>query len=88
MRRDVLTHKDYEKKYAGLEHTYFKRDSFRSRAAERGLNCDVFDGCVPDYVPNKFRFGTLLPEQLFSRFDRHIKPQFTGIPVDGDIQLD
>lgn len=60
MRRDALTQEDYEKKYAGLEHTYFQRDWFRSQAAACGFSCEVFDGCVPNYVPNKFRFCVLL----------------------------
>jgi len=59
LRRDALTQEEYDKKYAGLEHTYYQRDWFRSQAAARGLTCEVFDGCVPNYAQNKFRFGVL-----------------------------
>jgi trans-aconitate methyltransferase len=60
LRRDALTQEEYEKKYAGLEHTYYRRDWFKSQTAAFGLTCEVFDGCVPNYAQNKFRFGVLL----------------------------
>lgn len=59
-RREALTHDEYEKKYAGLEHTYYRRAWFRARAAAQGVSCEVFDGCVPGYVQNSFRFGVVL----------------------------
>lgn len=59
-RRDALTQEEYDQKYAGLEHTYYRRDWFRARAAARGISCDVFDGCVPGYAQNRFRFGVVL----------------------------
>lgn len=58
-RRDALTQVEYDKKYAGLEHTYYRRDWFRAQAAAHGISCEVFDGCVPDYAQNKFRFGVV-----------------------------
>jgi SAM-dependent methyltransferase len=60
MRRETLTQTNYAEKYAGLEHTYFERDWFRYQAEARGLSCEIFDGCIPNYIQNKYRFGVLL----------------------------
>jgi len=57
LRRDILSPEQYEKKYAGLHHTYYDRDWFSSIAAERGMRCEIFDGCIPNYAQNQFRFG-------------------------------
>ncbi len=59
LRRDTLTPEAYEKKYAGLAHTYYKRDWFKQQAILNGCSCEVFDGCVPNYAQNQFRFGVL-----------------------------
>jgi trans-aconitate methyltransferase len=59
-RRDILSPAEYEKKYAGLEHTYYDRTWFSAIAAERGMKCETFDGCVPRYAQNQFRFGCLI----------------------------
>ncbi len=60
LRRDLLTREEYEKKYAGLEHTYYRREWFAEIAAAHGCECELFDGCVPNYAQNRFRFGALL----------------------------
>ncbi|MDP3744463.1 MAG: class I SAM-dependent methyltransferase [Methylotenera sp.] len=60
LRRDKLSVEAYEKKYAGLEHTYYERDWFKQQAALHGCTSEVFDGCVPNYAQNKFRFGVLI----------------------------
>ena len=52
-RRTSLTVEEYEKKYSGLHHTYYERDWFVSLAAEYGLKCETFDGCVPNYAQNQ-----------------------------------
>ena len=62
MRCDMLTQEEYEKKYAGLAHTYYERDWFRVQSEAQGLKCEFFDGCVPNYVQNRFRFGCILRE--------------------------
>jgi trans-aconitate methyltransferase len=59
-RRDILSQVEYEKKYAGLEHTYYSRDWFRAQAEFHGLDCEVFDGCVRNYAQNQFRFGCII----------------------------
>ncbi len=60
LRRDTLTVEAYERKYAGLEHTYYERDWFKKQAALHGCACEAFDGCVPNYAQNQFRFGVLI----------------------------
>ena len=60
MRRDILIQDEYEKKYEGLRHTYYERDWFREQAKAQGLKCEFFDGCVPNYAQNRFRFGCII----------------------------
>jgi len=60
MRRDMLDPQQYKIKYAGLEHTYFARDWFKAYARAQGSKCELFDGCVPNYAQNRFRFGCIL----------------------------
>lgn len=60
LRRDTLSVETYENKYAGLEHTYYERDWFNQQALSYGYSCEVFDGCVPNYAQNQFRFGVLI----------------------------
>ena len=57
LRSDMLTKKEYQKKYAGLQHTYYDRDWFASVAKERDMKIEIFDGFVPNYAQNCFRFG-------------------------------
>jgi len=59
-RRDMLTTKEYEIKYAGLHHTYYDRDWFASIVKEHDIKIEIFNGCVPNYAQNKFRFGCLI----------------------------
>lgn len=63
LRRDILTQEEYEKKYANLEHTYYARDWFKAQAKALGLKCELFDGCVPNYVQNRFRFGCIIKKK-------------------------
>lgn len=60
LRRDLLSQEEYEKKYAGLEHTYYERAWFKDQAAALGCSCEIFDGCVPGYAQNRFRFGAII----------------------------
>ncbi len=60
LRRDLLSQEEYEKKYAGLEHTYYDRAWFNEQAVALGCSCETFDGCVPGYAQNKFRFGAII----------------------------
>ncbi len=60
VRRDILSPGEYEKKYAGLQHTYYARDWFDAQAKARELECELFDGCVSNYAQNRFRFGCII----------------------------
>jgi SAM-dependent methyltransferase len=61
IRRSMLSQDEYDKKYAGLEHTYYRRDWFNKQAsAVSDFSCETFDGCIPNYVQNNFRFGVVL----------------------------
>jgi trans-aconitate methyltransferase len=60
LRRSVLGPKEYEIKHRGLEHTYYAREWFMQRARARGLSVEIFDGCVPNYAQNRFRFGVIM----------------------------
>lgn len=60
IRRDALTQEAYEKKYAGLQHTYYARNWFEALAKQHGCACEVFDGCVPNYAQNPYRFGVII----------------------------
>jgi SAM-dependent methyltransferase len=60
LRREYLSPHEYEVKYAGLEHTYYARDWFKAQAEVHGHECQVFDGCLPGYAQNRFRFGCII----------------------------
>jgi SAM-dependent methyltransferase len=60
LRRGVLGPKEYDEKNRGLEHTYYTRAWFMQRAQTLGLSAEIFDGCVPNYAQNQFRFGVII----------------------------
>jgi len=60
LRRSMLSQEEYKIKYTGLEHTYYLRNWFRLQAKLFNLKCELFDGCVPNYAQNKFRFGCVI----------------------------
>lgn len=60
LRRAALTPEAYDKLYAGLPHTYFEREWFARVATDSGLRCELFDGCIPNYAQNRFRFGCII----------------------------
>lgn len=60
LRRDILSPEEYEKKYAGLNHTYYTRGGLAAMCTELGCTCETFDGCVPNYEQSQFRFGCLI----------------------------
>ena len=60
LRRGLLSQDDYDKKYAGLAHTYYNQDWFKQQAQRHGCSCEIFDGCVPNYAQNEFRFSVLI----------------------------
>jgi trans-aconitate methyltransferase len=60
IRRDKLSKEEYEKKYKGLEHTYYSKDWFKNKANQLNLNCNIIEGCVPNYAQNDYRFGVII----------------------------
>lgn len=60
LRRQALSQEEYDKKYKGLEHNYYDRNWFRQQAKKHGCYCELFDGCVPNYVQNEFRFNCII----------------------------
>jgi trans-aconitate methyltransferase len=60
LRRAHLPDNEYQKKYRGLAHTYYSRDWFKSEAKHLGFCCQTFDGCIPNYAQNQFRFGAII----------------------------
>lgn len=59
-RRAALSPAEYEKKYAGLDHTYYSREWFKQQAAARGLPCEIFGSCMPNYGQSEFRFNCVI----------------------------
>lgn len=60
LRRNIMSVEAYEKKYAGLHHTYYDREWFVNFAKDQGFQCEIFNGCIPNYQQNFFRFGCLI----------------------------
>lgn len=60
LRRDTLYSQSYNQKYAGLEHTYYGKDRFFNIAQALGMRCEIFDGLMPNYVQNQYRFGVVI----------------------------
>jgi trans-aconitate methyltransferase len=60
VRRAALPADEYEKKYAGLAHTYYDRDWFAAQAENATWICETLDGRIPNYAQNRFRFAALL----------------------------
>lgn len=60
MRRGKLTPGEYDKKYAGLEHTYFDRDWFSEQAAKHGAKCEIAQSFIPNSSQSRFRFNAFI----------------------------
>ena len=63
IRRSTLSKKEYDKKYANLKHTYYSKDWFMEIARKYDLSVTVFDGCVPNYAQNDYRFNVILSKK-------------------------
>jgi trans-aconitate methyltransferase len=59
MRRDKLSTKIYEEKYAGLEHLYYTREWFLDIAATYNMKCTIIPSPIPNYAQSEFRFGAV-----------------------------
>ncbi len=60
LRCGMMSLKEYEEKYKWLEHNYYARSWFVKQAEIFGLTCKIFDGCIPNYAQNRFRFGCII----------------------------
>ena len=60
LRRNALSQAEYEKKYKGLEHTYYSREWFVSQAVSRGLPCEIFGSCLPNSLQRPYRFNCMI----------------------------
>jgi hypothetical protein len=59
-RRGMLGPDEYDQKYRSLSHTYYRREWFAQRTGANVRSLEVFDGCVPNYEQNRFRFGVMM----------------------------
>lgn len=60
MRRGKLTPGEYDKKYAGLKHTYFDRDWFSQQAAKHGATCEIAQSFIPNSDQSRFRYNIII----------------------------
>lgn len=60
VRRGALGEEAYRRKYAGLEHRYYRRQGFVEAAARAGFEAEVFDQAIDGYAQSAFRFNCLL----------------------------
>jgi trans-aconitate methyltransferase len=60
MRRQMLSPKEYERKYRGLDHLYFPKSWFSDMAKALSMECNFLDIKIPGYAQSSFRFGVLL----------------------------
>ena len=61
IRREWLGEEEYERKYAGLEHTYYDPAWFLKWAGDHGVaGIDVIPSLIPNYAQKKFRFGCII----------------------------
>ncbi len=56
-RKDSIGIKEYEEKYSDYEHTFYDQDWFYKIAKEENCSLEIFDGLVPNYKQNSYRFG-------------------------------
>jgi SAM-dependent methyltransferase len=60
MRCGALGIDEYDKKYAGLMHTYYPRKWFKDIGTSNGLSVEFFESCVPNCEQSAFRFNCIL----------------------------
>jgi SAM-dependent methyltransferase len=70
LRRSALGPEEYKAKYRGLDHSYYARSWFMRRARACGLTIEIFDGCVPNYAQNRYRFNVIMRKASVSSADR------------------
>jgi len=60
IRKDTLPYNEYIKKYAGLNHTYYKRQWFADFANKNNLEFEIMNQFIPNYIQSSFRFNVFL----------------------------
>ena len=55
-----LSEEEYEKKYSGLNHLFFKKDWFVNHAKKRNLKIKIFDQKCNEYYNSRYRFNVIL----------------------------
>ena len=54
-----FTKEDYDKKYSGLNHLFFKKDWFRNYAEKHNLKVEIFDQNCKEYYNSRYRFNVI-----------------------------
>jgi trans-aconitate methyltransferase len=62
-RRDMLSPKEYDRKYSGLDHLYFSKSWFRNMSEALSMKCNFLDIKIPNYAQSSFRFGVMLSKE-------------------------
>jgi trans-aconitate methyltransferase len=63
LRRRLYAPGQYEKRYAGLNHLYFKRSWFREFGVRKGLEVQIWQQDIEGYGYNEFRFNCILKHE-------------------------
>jgi SAM-dependent methyltransferase len=58
-RRGLLTSDEYERKYRGLQITYYSRQWYSERASRHGFNVSFLPHAMPGFAQNLFRYDCL-----------------------------
>ena len=62
-RREMLSPKEYKRKYRGLDHLYFPKSWFRNMSEALSMECRFLDIKIPNYAQCSFRFGVMLSKK-------------------------
>lgn len=60
IRKGALSEGEYENKYKGFEHLFFSRQYFEDIAKEKGLEIEIFNQNIKNYLNGKFRFNVII----------------------------
>ncbi|WP_414931749.1 class I SAM-dependent methyltransferase [Vibrio europaeus] len=60
LRKKHLTEEEYNKRYEGLEHLFYKRDWFYKIAQKHNLHCKIESQIIEDYQNSFYRFNVYM----------------------------
>ena len=66
MRKGLLTEKEYQLKYKGLEILYFDKRWFEVIAEKVGFSVELFKHEMPGFAQNQYRFDCVFVKKEFS----------------------